>query len=147
MRQRAAIARALVTDPQILLMDEPFGALDVQTRALLQAELASVWERTRKTVVFVTHGLDEALALSDRIILMSARPGQVIGDFTIDAPRPDDSLLRDSQSDPALAALRLHLLDLLSVEIDRVAQAERDPGEGLPARRKPSPRENIGADI
>lgn len=151
MRQRAAIARALVTDPQILLMDEPFGALDAQTRALLQAELLGVWERTRKTVLFVTHGLDEALTLSDRILLMSARPGHIIGDFAVDAPRHVDApLARDPQSDPTLAALRDRLMELLSAEVEAVAQAERDEDwlEELEGRRhRPTPQDNTGVDI
>lgn len=146
MRQRAAIARALITDPAVLLMDEPFGALDAQTRALLQGELLAVWKRTRKTVVFVTHGLDEALALSDTIVLMSARPGRIIGEFSVDAPRP-----RDPQADGALSALRSHLLALLSAEVEAVARAERDEGwhgGGLtPPVPQPDARENIGADI
>ncbi|MDX1932365.1 MAG: ABC transporter ATP-binding protein [Capsulimonadales bacterium] len=142
MRQRAAIARALVSDPAVLLMDEPFAALDAQTRTLLQAELLTVWERTRKTVVFVTHALDEALYLSDRIILMSARPGRVLADLTVDAPRP-----RDPQADPALASLRAHLLALLSAEVEALARAEHDGDwQGL-ARPAPPATANIGAEI
>ena len=121
MRQRAAIARALVTDPDVLLMDEPFGALDAQTRSLLQSELLAVWEATRKTVVFVTHGMDEALTLSDRIVLLSARPGRIIADLPIDAPRP-----RDPQTDPALRAAYHTLRDLLTKEVESVARAEHD---------------------
>jgi NitT/TauT family transport system ATP-binding protein len=147
MRQRAALARALVLDPSILLMDEPFGALDAQTRSLLQAELLTVWERTRKTVLFVTHSLDEALFLSDRIVLLSARPGRVVGDYLVDAPRP-----RDPRTDTALAALRSRLLAQLSHEIETVARAEHDPdwqAEIDAPRTPPEPKavENIGADI
>ena len=144
MRQRAAIARALVTDPSVLLMDEPFGALDAQTRALLQAELLTVWQQAQKTVVFVTHGMDEALALSDRIILMSARPGRIVGDFLVDAPRP-----RDPQGDAALHRLRAHLLALLSHEVEAVARDERDgdwKGNSL-SRPDPEPAANVGAEI
>ncbi|MES2462042.1 MAG: ABC transporter ATP-binding protein [Armatimonadota bacterium] len=147
MRQRAALARALVLDPSILLMDEPFGALDAQTRSLLQAELLAVWERTRKTVLFVTHSLDEALFLSDRIVLLSARPGRVVGDYLVNAPRP-----RDPRTDSALAALRSRLLAQLSHEIETVARAEHDTdwqAEIDAPRTPPEPqaRENIGADI
>lgn len=142
MRQRAAIARALVTNPAMLLMDEPFAALDAQTRSLLQAELLSIWERTHKTVVFVTHGLDEALALSDRIVLMSARPGRILGDFFVDAPRP-----RDPQADPSLAALRRHLSDLLAREVEAVARAERDEDWDGTRPVRPAATANIGADI
>jgi NitT/TauT family transport system ATP-binding protein len=142
MRQRAAIARALVSDPTVLLMDEPFAALDAQTRSLLQVELLSVWERTRKTVVFVTHGLDEALFLSDRIILMSARPGRIIADILIDAPHP-----RDPQADPTLAALRSRLMTLLSAEVEALARAEHDGDwEGVVRPEAPAIA-NVGAEI
>ena len=145
MRQRAAIARALVTDPDVLLMDEPFGALDAQTRFLLQAELLSVWAKTRKTVVFVTHSMDEALALSDRIILMAARPGRIVGDFAVDAPRP-----RDPQGDLSLHALRAHLMTRLSSEVEAVARDERDSdwtGNTLANLSEPEATANIGAEI
>jgi NitT/TauT family transport system ATP-binding protein len=143
MRQRAAIARALVTDPAVLLMDEPFASLDAQTRALLQAELLLVWEGTRKTVVFVTHSLDEALMLSDRIVLMSARPGRIINDILVDAPRP-----RDPQANPALASLRARLMEILSAEVEAVARAEHDGDwDGLTQRGAPRPEANVGADI
>jgi NitT/TauT family transport system ATP-binding protein len=90
MKQRVALARALATDPAVLLMDEPFGALDEQTRLLLQAELLRVWEATRKTVVFVTHNIDEAVLLGDRIAVMTARPGRIseIVDVSAVFPRP-----------------------------------------------------------
>lgn len=78
MRQRAAIARTLALDPNILLMDEPFGALDAQTRGVLQEELLSIWQRTKKTIIFVTHDVQEAVLLSDKIALMSARPGRIV---------------------------------------------------------------------
>ena len=88
MRQRVAIARALAIDPAILLMDEPFGALDALTRDRLHAELESIWTATRKTIVFVTHNVREAVALGDRVLVFSPRPGRVVRDFRIDMPRP-----------------------------------------------------------
>ena len=123
MRQRAAIARALMLEPDVLLMDEPFGALDAQTRSLLQQELLSIWQATGKTIVFVTHSLDEALLLADRIIFMSARPGRVVGDVLIDAPYP-----RDVYGHPFLTSLHTRLQDLLEKEVAAVAAAEHDDG-------------------
>jgi NitT/TauT family transport system ATP-binding protein len=90
MQQRANLARALTVDPEILLMDEPFAALDAQTRELMQAELLRIWAQARKTVLFITHQIDEAVYLSDRVIVMSARPGRILADVRIDLPRPRD---------------------------------------------------------
>ncbi|MEY8569630.1 ABC transporter ATP-binding protein [Brevibacterium linens] len=88
MRQRVAIARTLVQNPQVLLMDEPFAALDAQTRAIQQEEFTSLWEAERPTVVFVTHDLEEAILLSDRVILMASRPGRIAAEMTIELERP-----------------------------------------------------------
>jgi len=88
MQQRVAIARTLANDPKIVLMDEPFGALDTQTRTILQHELLKIWEKEKKTVLFVTHSVDEAVYLSDRVIVMTARPGRIKGIISIDLPRP-----------------------------------------------------------
>ena len=88
MKQRVAIARALATEPSILLMDEPFGSVDAQTRNILQEELLEIWKRTKKTVLFVTHSVDEAVYLADRVAVMSSRPGCLVKCLDIDIPRP-----------------------------------------------------------
>jgi NitT/TauT family transport system ATP-binding protein len=88
MRQRVGIARALAVDPAVLLMDEPFSALDAQTRQLMQEELLAIWERTRKTIVYVTHNIQEAVYMADRVIVLSRRPGRVLAEITIELKRP-----------------------------------------------------------
>jgi NitT/TauT family transport system ATP-binding protein len=108
MKQRVAIARTLATDPEILLMDEPFGALDAQTRAALQTDLLRIWRGSSKTVVFVTHSVQEALLLGDDIIVLSKRPATVKAIETIEAPRPRDL------ADPALVAASRRLVSLLT---------------------------------
>ena len=112
MRQRVGIARALTTGPKALLMDEPFGALDAQTRGNLQGELLQIWERQRTTVLFVTHSIDEALLLADRILVFSPRPGRIAADIKVDLPRP-----RAPQS-AEFSALARHLRDLVGAERD-----------------------------
>jgi NitT/TauT family transport system ATP-binding protein len=107
MQQRVGIARALATNPEILLMDEPFGALDAQTRTCLQTELIEIWQKDRKTVLFVTHDIVEALILSDRIIVMSTAPGRVKSELTINLPR------QRSRSDPELLKMYEEIIGLL----------------------------------
>jgi NitT/TauT family transport system ATP-binding protein len=88
MRQRVNLARALAVDPDVLLMDEPFASLDAQTREIMQRELLGIWRNARKTVIFITHQIDEAVYLGDRVVVLSARPGRVREDLRIDLPRP-----------------------------------------------------------
>ena len=110
MRQRVGIARALAVNPEILLMDEPFGALDAQTRELMGVELLNIWDRERKTVLFVTHGIDEAIYLGDRVVVMSSRPGRVKKNIEIRFPRPRDHRL---YGEPEFVAYRQEIWDLL----------------------------------
>ena len=111
MSKMVEVARVLATDPAILLLDEPFGALDAQTRARMQDELARLWERRRKTVLFVTHDAEEALYLADRMVVLSPRPGRVKADFRVDLPRPRSLETRFS---PAFSALKRRIWETLS---------------------------------
>jgi NitT/TauT family transport system ATP-binding protein len=90
MRKRVAIAQAWIVDPRILLMDEPFGSLDVQTRQIMENELLDLWQGSKKTVLFITHDLEEAIALADRVVVLSSGPARIKGDYPIDLPRPRD---------------------------------------------------------
>jgi NitT/TauT family transport system ATP-binding protein len=123
MRQRVALARTLASDPDVLLMDEPFGALDAQTRVLMQDEFMRIWEGSNKTVVFVTHDLVEALALSDRVILMSSRPGRIKAQYEVRLPRP--RVVDELQSDPIFEQLHRELWKQLKEETLDVEGLER----------------------
>jgi NitT/TauT family transport system ATP-binding protein len=111
MQSRVAIARALTHRPSVLLMDEPFGALDEITRERLQIELLQVWREAQAAVLFVTHSISEALMLSDRVVVMSPRPGRIVEDLAIPFKRPRDGHLR---TDPEFVALEAHLRDFLN---------------------------------
>jgi NitT/TauT family transport system ATP-binding protein len=124
MRQRVAIARALALDPAILLMDEPFGALDALTRDRLHAELESIWASTHKTVLFVTHNVREAVALGDRVLVFSPRPGRIVHEFRIDLPRPrslEDHALVDKAAE-IMAVLR----DAMGAEVQEETDGKSD---------------------
>ncbi len=120
MRQRTALARALANDPEILLMDEPFGALDSQTRQLMQELLLRIWEHAHKTVLFITHDIDEAILLADRVLVMTARPGRIKKEMRIDLPRPRDIALL---TEPAFMAYKREVLELLHAEALRAETA------------------------
>jgi ABC-type nitrate/sulfonate/bicarbonate transport system ATPase subunit len=122
MRQRAAIASVLAIDPSILLMDEPFGALDSLTRSIMQDFLLEIWEERRKTVVLVTHDIDEAIYLADRTVVMTAHPGRIREVIDVTLPRPRRYAMR---SDPAFIALRDHVTDIVRTEAIK--------GSGMPA--------------
>ena len=116
MQQRVGIARALANSPSVLLMDEPFGALDAQTRTLMQENLLGIWNEVRSTVVFVTHDIDEAVFLADRVIVMSAAPGRLIADIEIDLPRPRTL---DTFTSSAFMLLKKQCLELIRQETMR----------------------------
>ena len=110
MKQRVALARVLAFNPKVLLMDEPFGALDAQTRETMQEEVTRLWERTRKTIVFVTHDIEEAVFLGDRVVVLSARPGRIREEVRIDLPRPRTLEIKKSAQ---CHAYRNHIWDLV----------------------------------
>ena len=114
MQQRTALARALANDPKVLLMDEPFGALDHQTRELMQELLLGIWERQRKTVLFVTHDIDEAVFMGSRVVVMSARPGRIKLQREIELPHPRHYSVKTT---PAFAALKAELTEAVRAEV------------------------------
>ena len=117
MKQRVSIARAFANDPEILLMDEPFAALDEQNKFILQEELLSIWAETNKTVLFITHSIDEALLLSDRILLMSSQPGRIIQEIKVEMPRP--RTMEDIRKDPVMAGRFVEVWQHLQEEVQR----------------------------
>jgi NitT/TauT family transport system ATP-binding protein len=129
MKQRVSIARALAVEPEILLMDEPFAALDAQLRTVLQEELLHLWQSDQRTVVFVTHSLDEALLLGDRVVVMSARPGQLLASVNVPFDRPRAPEIRATAE---FARLQAELWDLLRHEVEAhlAEQAGMPAGDG-----------------
>ncbi|MDB5080242.1 MAG: putative transporter, ATP-binding protein [Chloroflexi bacterium] len=117
MKQRAAIARALTNEPEILLMDEPFAAVDAQMREIMQEELIRIWQATGKTVVFITHSIDEAVYMSNRVLLMSARPGRFIDELKIELPYPRTLEVKNSQ---LYFEYRTHVWEHLKTEVHKV---------------------------
>jgi ABC-type nitrate/sulfonate/bicarbonate transport system ATPase subunit len=121
MQQRTALARALANDPKILLLDEPFGALDNQTRALMQELLLGIWEADRKTVLFVTHDIDESIFLASRVVVMSARPGRLKCDLAIDLPHPRQYTIKTT---PEFAAYKARLTEEIRAESIKALRME-----------------------
>jgi NitT/TauT family transport system ATP-binding protein len=121
MKQRVAIARSLAYDPEVLLMDEPFAALDAQTRETLQTELLQIWEHTKKTIIFITHGIDEAVYLGQRVAVMTSRPGTI--KQIIDNPLHSTSKEEDLRSTPEFAKARHQIWDLLREEVNKTHSA------------------------
>ncbi|MEH2482666.1 NitT/TauT family transport system ATP-binding protein [Nitrobacteraceae bacterium AZCC 2146] len=126
MRQRVSIARAFANDPDILLMDEPFSALDEQNKTLLHEELLRIWEETRKTVVFITHSVDEAVTLGDRIMVMTAGPGRIKTIVNVDLPRPRNVV--ELRHTPAYGELVYNIWAQLREEVDRARSQETGSG-------------------
>ncbi|MGH2361071.1 MAG: ABC transporter ATP-binding protein, partial [bacterium] len=120
MKQRVGIARALAPDPHVVLMDEPFGALDSLTRDVMQEEILRIWERSKKTVVLITHNIEEAIFLGDRVMVMTARPGRVKRLFDIELPRPRSPEMRSS--DPQFLRYREAIFHALRPEVAAVAE-------------------------
>jgi sulfonate transport system ATP-binding protein len=118
MRKRVSLAAALINEPSILLMDEPFGALDVQTKAMMSNELLALWEQTRPTVIFVTHDLEEAIALADQVVVMTVGPGTVKAVYDIDLPRPRGAV-QEIRFDPRFLDLHHHIWESLREEVER----------------------------
>jgi NitT/TauT family transport system ATP-binding protein len=122
MKQRVSIARAFANNPEILLMDEPFAALDEQNKILLQEELLRIWDETRKTVLFITHSIDEALVLGDRVIVMTAHPGRIKADIAVDFPRPRE--VYKLKTTPQFGELSYRVWDLLKEEVMRAKELQ-----------------------
>ena len=123
MRQRVAIARALANNPEVLLMDEPFGALDAQTREIMQENLLDVWSKIGSTVLFITHDIDEAIFLADRILVMSASPGRILREVQVTLPRPRNT---DLTLSPEFIALKKSCLEVIRAECLRAYESQKN---------------------
>jgi len=132
MRKRVALAQSLITEPRILLMDEPFSSLDVQTRSIMSNELLSLWEQTRPSVVFITHDLEEAIALADKVVVMTVGPGTMKGTYRIDLPRP--RTVQEIRFNPRFLELYQRIWESLRDEVQLAYT--RSTTRGVVARRK-----------
>lgn len=142
MKQRVALARALATDPEVLLMDEPFSALDAQTRDILHGELQGIWEKTKKTIIFVTHNVREAVYLSDRVAVMTALPGRIKGEVRIPLPRPRH------KEDVNLILVADEIMTVLREEVEKVEKEELGSDWTFPeAERRRGDRPDLGSGI
>ena len=142
MRQRVALARALTFDSEVLLMDEPFAALDSQTKMLLQIELQQIWLKTKKTILFVTHNVEEAVILADRVVVMSANPGGIKKEFQIQVARPRQP------GDVDLAYLMNNIMQELKTEVEKVAKAEYDNDWNIQKNPiLPNINDNLGSGV
>jgi NitT/TauT family transport system ATP-binding protein len=129
MRKRVSLAAALINEPSILLMDEPFSALDVQTRAIMSNELLALWDKSRPSVMFVTHDLEEAIALADKVVVMTAGPGTVKASFDVDLPRPRGAV-QDIRFEPRFLELYQQIWESLREEVERAYSRQADPNAG-----------------
>jgi NitT/TauT family transport system ATP-binding protein len=122
MKQRVSLVRAFVTDPEVLLMDEPFAALDAQNKVLLQDELLRIWEASRKTVVYITHSIEEALALGDRIVVMTSSPGQLKETIPVEFPRPRN--IFELRARPEFGVISARIWEILELEVLKAREAQ-----------------------
>ena len=123
MKQRVSLVRAFVTDPEVLLMDEPFAALDAQNKVMLQDELVRIWEASRKTVVYITHSIEEALALGDRIVVMTSAPGRLKETIDVTFARPRD--IFQIRATPEFGAITARIWDVLESEVRKAREAQQ----------------------
>ena len=143
MRKRVSLAAALINEPSILLMDEPFGALDVQTKAIMSNELLQLWDQTRPSVIFVTHDLEEAIALADQVVVMTAGPGTVKAVYDIDLPRPRGAV-QEIRFEPRFLELHQQIWESLREEVERAYARTAPPAPDDPAAPGNAPAPDKG---